>query len=102
MADLEALCRAAVDAAAADEQVEAFAEETRRAQVRVRDAEVESFTSAETWGVGVRVIADGRLGYAYAADPGPERRAGPGRRGTGLAGFAEPDAGNVLPGASGR
>ena len=97
VADLEALCRAAVEAAAADEQVEAFAEETRRAQVRVRDAEVESFTSAETRGVRVRVIADGRLGYAYAADPDENGVRALVVAARDSAGFAEPDAGNVLP-----
>ena len=96
VADLEALCRAAVEAAAADEQVEAFAEETRRAQVRVRDAEVESFTSAETRG-WVRVIADGRLGYAYAADPDENGVRALVVAARDSAGFAEPDAGNVLP-----
>jgi PmbA protein len=97
VADLEGLCRAAVEAAERDEQVEAYAQETRRAQVRTRDAEVESFTSAETRGVGVRVIVEGRLGYAYAADPDQDGVRALVAAARGSARFAEPDEGNVLP-----
>ncbi len=69
MPDLDDLVAAAVDAAADGESVEAFAEESRRTEVEARKGEVEGLTSAESRGLGVRVIADGRLGFAYAADP---------------------------------
>ena len=69
MPDLGALCRAAVEAATGDEQVEAFAEERTTTEVEALRGEVEGLTFAESRGVGVRVISGGRLGFAYAADP---------------------------------
>jgi len=72
VADLLELCRAAVEAAAEGESVEAFAEESRRTEVKARASDVEGLTFAESRGVGVRVIAGGRLGYSYAADPALE------------------------------
>ena len=48
------------------EQVEAFVVHERETEVRAYEGEVESLTSAESQGIGVRVIADGRQGYAYA------------------------------------
>lgn len=48
------------------EQVEVYATHERETDVRVYEAEVESFSSAESQGVGVRVIANGRQGFAWA------------------------------------
>jgi len=48
------------------EQVEAFVVRERETEARAYDGEVESFTSAESHGIGVRVVVDGRQGYAYA------------------------------------
>jgi PmbA protein len=67
--DLTELVRRAVDAAAGGEDVEAYAEETRTTRTRARGGEVEEFVFAGSRGVGVRVISEGRQGYAYAADP---------------------------------
>ena len=72
MPDLDELVAAAVGTAGSGEAVEAFAEESRRTEVEARRGEVEGLTSAESRGLGVRVIADGRLGFAYAADPSLE------------------------------
>src|SRR2546430_1999767 len=69
--DLPELCAAAMAEAAGGEAVEAFAEEDTHVQVRARAGEVESLSFSESRGVGVRVIVDERLGYAYAADPEP-------------------------------
>ena len=52
--------------AKADEQVEAYVARTRDTDVKVFDGEVESLSSAETEGVGVRVVKDNRQGFAYA------------------------------------
>jgi PmbA protein len=49
-----------------DEQVEAYVARARDTDVKVFDAEVESLSSAETEGVGVRVVKDNRQGFAYA------------------------------------
>ena len=65
----ELVSAAAVDAATDGEQVEAYAEEERRTEVSALRGEVEGMTFAESRGVGVRVIRDERLGYAWAADP---------------------------------
>jgi PmbA protein len=67
--ELGDLCRAAVEAATGDEQVEAFAEERTTTEVEALRGEVEGLSFAESRGVGVRVISGGRLGFAYAADP---------------------------------
>jgi PmbA protein len=69
VADLAELAGAAVEAARDQEAVEAYAEEARRTEVTAHKGEVEGLTFAESQGVGVRLIAGDRLGYAYAADP---------------------------------
>ena len=51
--------------AAPGEQVEAFVERERETSVRVYEGEIEHLTSAQIEGVGVRVIKDGRVGFAY-------------------------------------
>jgi PmbA protein len=70
--NLQELAATAIAAASDGEQVEAYAEESRRTEVEARKGEVEGLTSAESRGLGVRVIVDRRLGFAYAADPSPE------------------------------
>lgn len=97
MPELADLCSRAVDAAEGDEQVEAFAEESRRTQVRARELEVESLTFSETRGLGVRLIAGGRVGYAYAADPSPDDVTALVASARESASFTEPDAANELP-----
>lgn len=97
MPDLADLCARAVEGARSGEDVEAFASEGKRTQVRVRGGEVESLTFADSRGLGVRVIAGNRVGYAYAADPdedGVDELVGSARE---SAGFAQPDQGNTLP-----
>ena len=69
MAELDELCRRAIDAAEVGEQVEVYAQEAKHTDVRARKGEVESLEFSESRGLGVRVIRDSRLGYAYVADP---------------------------------
>lgn len=52
--------------ACAGEQVEVVVARSRDTQVRVYEGAVESLSSAETQGVGVRVVVEGRQGFAYA------------------------------------
>ena len=52
--------------AAPGEQVEAYVAREREASVRVYEGEIEHLTSAQVEGIGVRVIKDGRVGFAYA------------------------------------
>ena len=49
-----------------DEQVEAVVVRSRQTEIRAYEGEVESLSSAESRGVGVRVVADQRQGFAYA------------------------------------
>lgn len=69
MSDVADLLRTAdgvVAAARAGEQIEVACSVGSSTSVRVYGGEVESFTSARTQGVGVRVIVDGREGFASA------------------------------------
>lgn len=97
MADLADLCRAALASAGNGEQAEAYAAETRRADVKARSGAVESLSASETRGVGVRVIVDGRLGYAWGADPDPDEAAAllPAARESAV--HATEDEANILP-----
>jgi PmbA protein len=54
--------------AAGGEGIEAYAEQTTRTGINAFEGEVERLTSASSNGVGVRVVRQGRLGYAYTAD----------------------------------
>ncbi|HET6964276.1 MAG TPA: TldD/PmbA family protein [Acidimicrobiales bacterium] len=48
------------------EQVEAFVARGRETEIRVFEGEVESLSSAESAGIGIRVVAGKRQGFAYA------------------------------------
>jgi PmbA protein len=48
------------------EQLEVFVGRSRGTRVRAHGGEVESFTSAESFGIGVRVVRDRRVGFASA------------------------------------
>jgi PmbA protein len=100
MADLQELCAAAVARAGSGEAVEAFAEESRRTEVRARKGAVEGLTFSESRGVGVRLIVDGRTGFAWAADPSPDEVAVIVERARENAELAEPDEFNALPEAA--
>ena len=52
--------------AAPGEQIEVVAVRSVETEVRAWDGEVESFASATAHGVGIRVIVDGRQGFAHA------------------------------------
>ena len=54
------------------EQVEAFVARGRDTEIRVFEGEVESLASAESAGIGIRVVAGRRQGFAYAGSLDPE------------------------------
>jgi PmbA protein len=91
------LCATAVRAARDGEEVEAYAAETLRSQVRARAGQVESLSSSETRGVGIRVIDGHRLGYAWAADPSPQEVEAAVEQARANAALGTPDDANVLP-----
>ncbi|CAN5733892.1 TldD/PmbA family protein [soil metagenome] len=66
MADLLEVADRVVSWASSSEQVEAVVVHGRDSEVRVYEGEIESLSSAESQGVGIRVVADGRQGFAYA------------------------------------
>ena len=99
MPDLMELCVAAAEAAEGDEQVEAFAEERSTTSVEAHKGEVEGLTFAESRGVGVRMISEGRLGFAHAADPSIEEVREAVGRARANAAVASPDPFNALPAA---
>jgi PmbA protein len=64
--ELLATCDGVIAQARSGEQVEAVATWSRETEARAYDGAVEAFTSAESAGIGVRVIADHRAGFAWA------------------------------------
>ncbi|HRE00601.1 MAG TPA: TldD/PmbA family protein [Ilumatobacteraceae bacterium] len=65
-AELMAIADRIVAQAAAGEQIEAYVSRGSETDIRVYNGEVEHFVSAQAEGVGIRVIRDGRTGFAYA------------------------------------
>ena len=98
--DLNDLAAAAVAAARDGEAVEAYAEESRHTDIEARKGEVEGLTSAESRGVGVRVIVGDRLGFAYAADPSDDEIVATVERARENATLGTEDENNVLADAS--
>jgi PmbA protein len=70
--ELQALADRVVAQAIAGEQVEAYVSRDVETDIRIYEGEVEHFVSAQSEGIGIRVIRDGRTGFAYAGtlDPG--------------------------------
>lgn len=66
MSELLELAERVVAQAAPGEQIEAFVSRGDETEIRVYQGEVEHFVSAHAEGVGIRVIRDGRTGFAYA------------------------------------
>jgi PmbA protein len=64
--ELQALADLVVARARPSEQVEAFVMRGGETEVRVYEGDVEHFVSAQSEGIGIRVIRDGRTGFAYA------------------------------------
>jgi len=64
--DLQAIADRIVAQAKPGEQIEAYIGRGGETSVRVYEGELEHFVSAQSAGVGIRVIKDGRTGVAYA------------------------------------
>ena len=78
------------------EQVEAFVVHEAETEVRAYEGEIESLTRAEAQGIGVRVIAAGKQGYAYAGTLDEEALQETLREARDNAEFAEADEFNGL------
>ena len=70
-AELLAIADRVVASAAPGEQVEAYVSRGGETEIRVYQGEVEHFVSAQAEGIGIRVIRDGRTGFAYAGTLDP-------------------------------
>jgi PmbA protein len=81
------------------EGVEAWAEQITETSVHAFEGEVERLTSASSEGVGVRVVAGGRLGYAYTADTSEDGLADCLAEARANLDVTSEDPGNVLPDA---
>jgi len=66
MSELLDVARRVAEQAKPGEQVEAYVARSKRVAVRAYQGEVEALTSAESSGIGVRVIVDHRVGFAHA------------------------------------
>lgn len=66
MSELQELADRVVALARPGEHVEAFVARESETDIRVYEGEVEHFVGAQTEGLGIRVIRDGRTGFAYA------------------------------------
>jgi PmbA protein len=97
MTDLLDLASSVVGWASGDEAVEAFATHAIETSVTAFDGEVESLSSSETRGVGVRVVVDGRSGFASTSDVSEEGLRYALSEARSNAAFGTPDPGNVLP-----
>lgn len=69
--DLVALARAVAERAGPGEAVEVYVSRGVETDVRAYDGEVESLSQATSAGVGVRVVVDGRQGFASAGSLDP-------------------------------
>ncbi|HLM18052.1 MAG TPA: TldD/PmbA family protein [Acidimicrobiia bacterium] len=64
--ELVALADHVIAQAKPGEQIEAYVARGRETDVRIYEGAIEHFVSAESEGIGIRVIRDGRTGFAYA------------------------------------
>lgn len=95
---LLALVRKISGEARPGEQVEAYAGRSRGVEVKVFGGEVESLASENVEGVGVRVVTDGRQGFAWAGSLEPDVVAETLAEARDNAGFGTPDEYLGLPG----
>ena len=69
--DLQAIADRVVAQAGSGEQIEAYVSRGGETAIRIYEGELEHFASAQSEGVGIRVIKDGRTGFAYAGTLDP-------------------------------
>ncbi len=64
--ELLAIADRVVAMAETGEQVEAYVSRDNETSIRIYEGEVEHFVSAQSSGIGIRIIRDGRTGFSYA------------------------------------
>ncbi len=65
--DLLAIASGAAELAKPGEMIEAYAMRARQTEVRAYEGEVESLSSSDSAGIGIRVVVGGCQGFAHAA-----------------------------------
>src|SRR4030095_15076393 len=93
MSDLVDIADAVVAQARDDEQLEAYVGRSTDTQVRVYQGEVEQLAVADSLGVGVRIVHEGRQGFAYCGTFDREALAETVSEARDKAAFGEPDGG---------
>jgi PmbA protein len=91
MSDLLDIADAVVAQARDDEQLEAYVGRSTDTQVRVYQGEVEQLAVADSLGVGVRIVHEGRQGFAYCGTFDAEALAETVSEARDNAAFGEPD-----------
>lgn len=76
---------------------EAFLTSGRNLSLRIRNGEVESIQEASSYGLGLRVIINKKLGFAYVNDFRPESLEETVNRALNFAKALSPDENNLLP-----
>lgn len=97
MSDLLSIARGLAASSQPGEQVEAYVAQSHDTDINVFAGKVEELAVAESGGVGVRVIVDGRLGYAWAGSLDPDVVRDVITEARDNARFAAPDEWNGLP-----
>ena len=69
--DLAAIAASVAARATGAEQIDVMVGHGRSTSVKAFGGEIESFTSAESYAIGIRVIAGGRQGFASAGSLDP-------------------------------
>ncbi len=94
--DLLQLARSVVERADPGDHVEVLVSRATSTSVRVYEGRVESLTSADSSGAGVRVIRDGRLGFAHCGSLDPAVLCDTLEEARDNCAFGEPDEFNAL------
>ncbi|HKE77175.1 MAG TPA: TldD/PmbA family protein [Acidimicrobiales bacterium] len=99
MTDLVDIADGIVGLARDGEELEAYVARSTDTEVRVYEGEVEQLAVADSQGVGVRIVRDGRQGFAYCGTFDPDALAETVAEARDNAAFGEPDpaAGVAVP-----
>jgi len=94
--DLVALAQSILNQATSEDQIEVLLSRASSTTVKVYAGHVESLTSADSSGAGIRVIRDGRLGFAHCGSLDPAVLSETLREARDNLEFGEPDEFNGL------
>ncbi|MEA2434840.1 MAG: PmbA protein [Actinomycetota bacterium] len=95
--DLLVLAGSIVERGEGDEQIEAFVTHQREFEVKAFEGAVDSLSSAEPRGAGIRIIRDGRVGFSFTTDLSDEGITVAVKRARDNATFTTEDPAMVLP-----